>query len=163
MAVVDKYVDTQLEAGKLGVAGFSTGVQPISFIARIEVAADDDDGSVYRFLKGIPSTMMIRELSIHNEAVTGGTDYDLGIYKTSKGAAVDADRLMDGQSMATARARTSGWNVGLVSINIEDSQMTIAEFGAETDADSSYDLALTANTVGTAAGTIIVQGTLVGK
>lgn len=156
MAVVDKYTNADVEAGKKGASALVAGNQAVCIRETVEVAAGDDDGSVYRLFASVPSNYIPYEISVHNDAVTGGTDYDLGLYKANRGAVVDADVLMDGQSMASARAMTAGWNVGLQAVDVADGTKTLAELSGQTDPYASYDIALTANTVGTAAGTITV-------
>lgn len=157
MAVVDKYTNADIEAGKKGKSAFTTGSESIEVTETVEIAAGDDDGSVYRFFTSVPSTYIPYQVSVHNDAITGGTDYDLGLYETNSGAVVDKDILMDGQSMASARASTAGWNVGIASVDVADLGKTLGELSAQTDPDGSYDVALTANTVGTAGGTITIK------
>lgn len=162
MAVEDKYVETQTAAGKLAKSVFCHGAEPIVLIATEELAAADDDGSVYRLFKSVPSNYIPVEISIMCDTVTSGTDFDLGLYKVGVGgAAVDADVLMDGQSLATALTRATGHQLGLANVNIADAGKTLGELSAQTNPDASYDIALTANTVGSAAVTVTVVGIFV--
>lgn len=157
MAVEDKYTDATLAAGKITKAALSSGAEVIAMVATEEIAAADDNGSVYRLFKSVPSNLIPVEITITTDGITGGTDYDLGLYKVGVGgAAVDADRLMDGQTMASALTRATGHQLGLQTVNIADIGKTLGELSAQTDVDLAYDIALTANTVGTAAGTISV-------
>lgn len=155
MAVEDKYVDADLAAGKKAKAALASGAETITMVATEEIAAADDNGSVYRLFKSVPANYIPVEVTIMSDGITGGTDYDLGLYKVG-GAAVDADVLMDGQTMASALTRATGHQLGLQTVNIADATKTLAELSGQTEADLSYDIALTANTVGTAAGTITV-------
>lgn len=157
MTVEDKYVDTNLAAGKLAKAALSMGQKTIEMVATEEIATADDNNSVYRFFKSVPSNLIPTEITIMTDGITGGTDYDLGLYKVGVGgAAVDADRLMDGQTMASALTRATGHQLGLQTVNIADATKTLGELSGQTDVDQAYDIALTANTVGTAAGTITI-------
>jgi len=157
MAVEDKYTDADLAAGKLGKAALIMGAETITIVGTEEIAAGDDNGSVYRFFKSVPSNLIPVEITICTDGITAGTDYDLGLYKVGVGsAAVDADVLMDGQTMASALTRATGHQLGLQTVNIADAGKTIGELSGQTDVDASYDIALTANTVGTAAGTITI-------
>ena len=95
---------------------------------------------------------------IHNDAITAGTDYDLGLYKTNGGAVVDKDILADGISMATARGIATANNAGMTTIALE-TLATLGTLSAQTDVDAAYDIAFTANTVGSADGDIRVTAT----
>ena len=68
------------------------------------MAAADDDGSVYRFFR-VGQTFAPIQIWLYNDAITGGTDYDLGLYRTAEdgGAVVDVDRFATAVSMASAR------------------------------------------------------------
>ncbi len=162
MAVVDKYANASVEAGTRVLNLFGRGEKTTVSRQIVAVAAADDDGSVYRVLKGIPTKSRIQKIEILNSAITAGTDYDLGFYKTDKGAVIDKDVLMDGQSFATAHA--VGEEVqGNSNVALTDMTKTIGELlGLDfNDSPSSVDLCLTANTVGTAAGTIVMTVTLI--
>lgn len=156
MAVEFKYVDADLEAGKKASALFSYGAETTVVRAVASIAAADDDGSKYVLFAGVPASYVPISITVRNTAITGGTDYDLGLYKPNKGDAVDADVLADGISFATARAVTVANNVGMTTVAITDFGKTLGELSGQTDVDAGYDIALTANTVGTAAGTIEV-------
>lgn len=156
MAVEDKYVNADTAAGKKAAAVYTNGVYEFTLIATEETAAADDDGSKYRLFKALPSNLIPVEISIVCDAITDGTDYDLGLYKTNLGAVVDKDVLMDGQTLATALTRATGHQLGLGAVNAADIGKTLAELSGETNPDAAYDIVLTANTVGSAAGTISV-------
>lgn len=157
MAVEDKYVDANLAASKLAKTALGSGAETITMVATEEIAAADDDGSVYRFFKSVPSNLIPLEVTIATDGITGGSDYDLGLYKVGvDGAAVDADVLMDGQTLASALTRATGHQLGLANVNIADATKSLGELSAQTDVDLSYDIALTGNTVGTAAGTVTI-------
>lgn len=159
MAVEDKYVDANVVAGRLAEPALVNGAECLSVIATFDVAAADDDGSVYRVFKDVSSGFYLYELSVSNDAITGGTDYDLGLYKTGLGAVVDKDKFADGFSMASARGVSAGWNAGMFSLDVAELNKTLGELSGQTDIDGTYDIALTANTVGSAAGTITVRAT----
>lgn len=163
MAVEDKYVDADLEAGKKASALFSYGAELTVVKAIVAVAAADDDTSVYRLFSGVPSSYVPVSIQINNTAITGGTDYDLGLYEGNGGAVVEVDILADGLSMATARTVDAANNVGLTSVPIASFDQTLGELSGQSDVDANYDIALTANTVGTAAGTILVTATFAYK
>jgi hypothetical protein len=156
MAVEDKYVNALVEAGKKVKAALASGVNEITMVNTVAIASADDDGSVYRFFSSVPSNLIPTEITITTDGQTGMTDCDLGLYKVAGGAVVDKDVLMDGQTLASALTRASGHQLGLANVNIADATKTLAVLSAQTDPDACYDIALTANTVGSAAGTVTI-------
>jgi len=156
MAVENKYVDSVVAADKKISSAFAAGDKEVTLIQTVEIAAADDDGSIYRFFRSVPANYIPVEINIYCDAITGGTDYDLGLYKTNLGVVVDKDVLMDGQTLATALTRATGHNLGLGAVNVDGVKRTLASLSAQTNPDPSYDIALTANTVGTAAGTVSI-------
>lgn len=163
MAVVDKYVDDNTEAGKLTAAVFVHGDKTIVALATEEVAAGDDDGSIYRLFKNIPSDLIPLKIEIYNDAITSGSDYDLGLYESSvdgvAGAVIDKEVLAAALDMSSASGSGSPKD-GLNAVNIADSLKLLYELAGdtlETQSGRGYDIALTANTVGSIAGTITAK------
>lgn len=160
MAVENKYVNADIVAEKKAVAAFSQGAQDYTAIIAFEVAVADDDGSIYRLMKNIAPDMIIEKIEIFNDAITGGTDWDLGLYKNLDrgGAVITADVFVNGVSLASARVHGAGVD-GLTNVNIVDAVKRIYEHAGDTlnTRELGYDLALTANVVGAAAGTIVVK------
>lgn len=158
MAVENKWVDTAVEAGKKGNPGNVMPGQIFGFACTFEVAAADDDGSVYKLAK-VGANMIPLQIWINNDAITAGTDYDLGFYKEN-GVVADKDILADGADLSSAHAMGSELT-GLSNLGAENIGKKVYELLGFTDAtraEDSYVLALTANTAGTAAGTISVRG-----
>lgn len=160
MAVINDYVNSDYKSGKLLDAKSNGGTSLKTFVISFEVAASDDDGSVYR-LMSIPSTASIFDLAISNDAITGGTDYDIGLYDTSDNgsAVVDKDLFADGLDLSSAGDKANANTAP----DIADIGKKIWEYSALSlteNPSKEYDLAITANTVGTAAGTITVHITL---
>lgn len=121
----------------------------------VAVAAADDDGSVYRVARA-PSSARYYGVQITNSAITSGTDYDLGLYRTAKdgGAVVVKDCLVDGRTMASAVATPTG--LPLTSyLSFGKRLWEIAGLAADPQCD--FDICWTANTVGSADGTIVTQ------
>lgn len=131
----------------------------------VEVAAADDDNSVYRIAR-LPSNAVIHSIRILNDAITGSTSWDVGIYRTAEdgGAVVDDDLFA---SAVDINAGTTAWlelryeaATTAVIDHAERPLWYIADLGAATyasDPNLQFDLCLTANTVGSAAGTILVE------
>lgn len=137
----------------VGTPRFSVGL--------VEVAAADDDTSVYRMLR-MRSSDRIDRLLLLNDAITGGTSYDLGVYETAMngGAAVDVDLFASAISMASAR--TEPLDVTHENLNIDQCTKQLWELlGLTADPVKEYDIAFTANTVGSAPGTIALKSSTV--
>jgi len=162
MAVEDKYINQDIVDGKLGEAFAVSGVNSIVLTETFEVAVADDDGSIYRVFKGVSANVIPSSIVITNDAITDGTDYDLGIYITESGVVKDKDVLADGLDMSSARAEGSGTS-GLVTVDVADVKKRIFELAGDTTdiEEIGYDIAFTANTVGSAAGTISVKATFI--
>lgn len=119
----------------------------------VAIAAADDDTSVYRVMR-INSSARIYEVKVTNDAITGGTDYDFGVYQTpaNGGAVVTKDVLVDGATHASARLVPTllpfqaGASYGKALWEI---------LGLSADPVREYDLCWTANTVGSGAGNLV--------
>ena len=168
-AVVNKYVNTAVEAGKIINAALINGSPLIGMVATEEIAAADDDTSVYRFFKGVSGNLIPYDIKVYCDVITGGTDFDLGLYKPTSpsgvaGAVIDKDVFMDGQTLAAAITRGGGTANqdealdGLANVDIANLQKKIYEHAGHDVNDSvqGYDICLTANTVGSAAGTVTI-------
>lgn len=158
MAVQDKYVDANIVAGKNTNPAFSQGAALMAAVATVEVAAADDNGSVYRFFKGVPGDLILISAKLACDAITAATDYDLGLYQTNLGAVVDKDCFADGIDISAGYAFGSEKEM-VVTVDPANIQKRIYEIGGHTivTRKHSYDIALTANTVGSAAGTISIR------
>jgi hypothetical protein len=127
---------------------------PRSIIGFVAVASGDDDGSVYRLAR-VHSSWVLHGIEIQNTAITGGTDYDLGLYQTAAngGAEVDKDVYMDGQTLASA-VLTGADRLSHTRALTKTGQRVWEDAGLSADPGRYYDLCLTGNTVGTADGTV---------
>jgi len=126
-------------------------------VGTVEVAAADSDLSVYRFSR-IPSSARIKDIQILNDAITAGTDYNLGLYDTLKNGGAVVDDNLFGDAITMAVARVIPLHALYEALDIVNNEKRIWELlGLATDPFKSYDLALTAITVGTAAGTISIS------
>jgi len=158
MAVVDKAGSvnnlSSVDTPNALVGEIVTNGAKLRFIREtVEIAAADDDGSKYRLAR-IPANAVIKEATIACDAITGGTDFDLGFYdipSKNSGAVIVKDCLMNGQTLASA-SRTID---GLQSVAIENLQKKAWEIASlSADPKKLVDVVLTGNTVGTAAGTV---------
>lgn len=161
MAVINDYVDANLavavdkKANALSVARAEGFIGAVTF----EVAAADSDASIYRVFKGVNPDLIPIRVEIYNDAITGGSSYDLGLYDSlaEGGLVIDKDIFAATLDMSTAAASGSPKD-GLKDVNQADRVKRIYELAGHTLTTKhvSYDIALTANTVGSAAGTITV-------
>lgn len=129
----------------------------------VETAAADDDTSVYRLAR-VHSSWVMNSIIILNDAITGGTSFDVGLHDiAANGAAVvDADLFADAVDLSSARKATGGVEVRFdrSGSDLPDLNKTIWELlGLSVDPGKWYDLTLTGNTVGSAAGTISLIAT----
>lgn len=157
MAVQKKWISANIVAGKKENSGLIMPGQVFAFANTFEVAAADDDGSVY-FVGNINANMIPLKLEWNSDAIAGATSYDIGFY-TEAGVAVDKDILM-AQHDVNAGAAMGSEIDGLHDLPIDKIGKRVYELLGKTLAnkEDSYLLAVTANTVGTAAGTISLRG-----
>jgi hypothetical protein len=164
MAVVDNYADALTEAGKRTLTYFTgRGDGAVHARALVEVAAADDNGSTYRLFDSVPVFYRIESIKIYNDAITAGTDYDLGFYNVANGTVIDADILLNGGDLSSAHAVGSEL-VGTSALDLPDYVKPIWQilgFADKFESPAHVDLVLTANTVGTAAGTILVDAVFI--
>lgn len=156
MAVEDKYVLTDDVNGDKVDSNYAMGIGKVR-IATEEVAAADDNGSVYRFFKAVPVDEVPVLLFQENDAITSGTDYEIGVYETDTGAAIDIDILQGTTDYSSAS--TGFGNNGLSAVDEANKGLSFKDLintvvGAGTVTYPTIDIAVTANTVGSAAGTI---------
>lgn len=124
--------------------------------ATLEVAAADDDTSVYRFFR-VHSSWRVHGLKLWNDAITGGTSYNFGLAGINDGAAVSASLFASAVDLSSARAQTPT-DITTEALNIDALGKRIWEqLSLTSDPDRWYDLVATAATVGSGAGTITLQ------
>lgn len=154
--MADKYVNADVVAGKKANPALVNGAQVCIAVVNFEIAAADADGDVYRVFKDLCPSIIPLKIEVKNDAITAGTDYDLGTFLPNGGDVIDKDEFAAGVDMSSARA---------VPLDIITEAMDISWVGKKlyeivghtlATRKSSYDIGFTANTVGTAAGTIQV-------
>lgn len=158
MAVVSSFANTSLGTGTLLDSSKSGSTKLLSQL--VSVASADDDGSVYGLFL-VNSNDAPVSCNICTTAITSGTDYDLGLYAYNMdgtiGTVADKDILLDGQTMATASLVLNG--LGSVTADLRGKKFWQL-LGLSADPQKTYVVALTANTVGSAAGSINVDMTI---
>ena len=160
MAVENKYVTHNASSAVVNVdiaARFMGGVKrvvPFSF----EIAAADDDGSVYRFAR-VPITAIPVSLKLFSDAITSFTSAKFGIYKTQDldGSVISVDCLVAAVDINAGKAVFTEM---LIPSKFDQAYVgkSLGALAGIADADmkkyGSVDVALTGTTVGSAAGTI---------
>lgn len=129
--------------------------------ATVEVAAADDNASVFRMFR-VHSSWRVHGLFLWNDAITSGTQYDVGLYQTAaNGAAVvDADCWANNVTMVSARATSGPLDLTFQTLDIIRIEKTVWEVAALAvttllaDPNRYYDICLTADAAGSGAGTI---------
>ena len=123
--------------------------------ATLEVAAADNDGHIYAICP-VRSSWKIHSILLLNDAITGATDYDVGLYDLDE-AVVDKDCYADGVDINAGNA--TPLELAFHTRNkdkIGNEVWQDPTGGPSADPVAWYILAITANTVGSAAGTITV-------
>lgn len=163
MAVVDKYTDSNISGNivnKLLKTLNAGGADPGILFATFEVAAADDDDSVYRVFKSVDPNLIPLFIMVGNDAIADGTDYGLGLYEPDLGAVIDKDAFAADLDMSVAAASMNPVTAkdGMAAVDIDSYNKRIYEHAGHTVATrlEAYDIAFTADTVGTGAGTISV-------
>lgn len=125
----------------------------------VEIAAADCANSVYRLVR-VHSSWLISEIKRFNDAITSGTDYDVGLYETAEngGAVKNVNCFADAISLASASLTgTQDMFEAGADEGVEDLEKRVWEYAGDTaDPGKFYDLAYTGVTPGSGAGTLSV-------
>lgn len=159
----NKYVETNIAAGKLAAAAQGGGSKMVEAIVTYEKTAADNDASVLRFFKGLSPDLIVSNVLILNDALAGCTAVAIGFYGVldydNVGAIVGSgNQLSTSRDLSTAHASGSDLS-GVNSVDQADRVKRIYELCGHTQITKlpAYDLALTLTTGGTATGTITVK------
>lgn len=121
--------------------------------AIVSVATSDSATSTWRVAR-LPSNALLHQLTVSTTAQTGSTDFDIGIaYNPDKlsGALINVNCLADALTLATASRALDG----LKDVSIANSGKELWELaGLTADPQCDLDILFTANTIGTAGGTV---------
>lgn len=129
-------------------------------VATVAIAAADNDGSVYRLCR-VHSSWRISEMTLFNDAITSGSDFDVGLYETAE----DGGAVVDVNAYGDAVALTSGSLTGVQvlfeagsAVGLEDIEQAVWQNAAATsDPGKWYDVCLTGVTVGSGAGDVSMR------
>lgn len=122
--------------------------------AKVAIAADDDDTSVY-YLLPVHSSWVITSIRLFNDAITGGTDFNVGLYNADL---TDKDENAYADAISLASASTDGTELAFEIRDITALGQRVYQDAGETeDPGVWYLLALTGVTVGSGAGDVVVD------
>lgn len=129
-------------------------------VATLEIAAADDANSVYRLAR-VHTSWRISELTLFNDAITSGADYDMGLHRTADdgGAVVDANAYSDAVTLVSA-SLTGVQHLfeGGSPKGVEDIEQAIwQDAGYSSDPGYWLDVTLTGFTPGSGAGTVSLR------
>ncbi|MHB8825152.1 MAG: hypothetical protein ACYC5T_10010 [Thiobacillus sp.] len=130
-------------------------------VAAVDAAASI--GSTYRLAR-IKSNDLVSSLLLDCTAITAAAA-DIGLYKTAAngGAVADADLFASAQSLAAALAATNVTRESGV-ITVANMQKPVWELlGLAADPQIEYDIVATLTAAATAAGTLALSATVVGR
>lgn len=128
--------------------------------ATIEIAAADCANSVYRMCR-VHSSWRISQISRFNDAITSGTDFDVGLYQTAENGGAEADANLFADAISLASAATTApvndmYETGSA-VGVEKIEKKVWEMlGLAEDSNRFYDLAYTGFTPGSGAGTLSI-------
>src|SRR3990167_7732056 len=152
MAVEDKFTNALIASGKKGPAYYASGGQMLCLVFTEEIAAADDNDSVYRVGRLSANAIPVK-CEIFADALTSLTDLDIGLYKPGVGGAVvDIDLFADALDPASGEAITAPLN-GLTNLGGADPVGNVGKqlwelLGLTAPGRQDYDLALTARAAG---------------
>lgn len=128
----------------------------------LEVAAADDDGSVFRFGR-VWSGARVSKIEYANDAMTGSTAWEVGVHETADngGAVVDADEFASALDLSSAHAFTDVTYEAVATEIDKVEQPLWQRIGLTEDPKKWYDITATATTIGSAAGTVALRITYV--
>lgn len=126
------------------------------------ILAADSDGSTYLLFKSIPKEAVFADMGIEHSALTGGTDYDIGLYNALTGVVIDKDCLADGLDLSSAATKNAPKD-GLAAVTHANTRKALWELSGLSYAacPALLDVVLTANTVGTADGSVTARASLI--
>jgi len=169
MAVINT-IDDRLVHPK--AASEVTGAPIYEVVSVIAIAANDDDTSKF-FIAEVPAEAVIDEITLESPAITAGTAYDVGLYDTD---GVVVSGKVDCFAANLDMSNVAGLPVGplgdpirqaMTALALTDANKKVYEIAGhvnkalpasgETQKKTKYRIGLTADTIGTGAGTIVAR------
>lgn len=129
-------------------------------VGTVEIAAADDNNSVYRVGR-VHSSWRISDIVRYNDAITSGADFDVGLYDTAEngGAVVNINCFADAVSLVSASVTgTKDLYEAGSDVGVEDIEQRVWEMAGLTEDPGKFmDVCYTGVTVGSGAGTLSVK------
>ena len=121
-------------------------------VETVAVAADNDNTSTYTIARVPSNAVLSNQSEIENDAITGGTDFNVGFYEID-GTVIDDNALLDALDLSSA---TTTKLLSGVDKNTRGNQVWQLA-GLASDPKTLIDIVLTSVTVGTAAGDVTME------
>lgn len=163
MATKKSNIITNLDADPRVMNATSlSGGRVYGAVATIEVAAADNNADVLRMFR-VHSSWIVPMILTWNDAITSGTQYDLGLYQIpAYGSAVlDADCWANNTTMVSARTTAGPLHTQFQTLDIDKIEKRVWEVGGAgsspvltVDPLRYFDVAWTMDAAGSGAGTI---------
>jgi hypothetical protein len=129
-------------------------------VGTVEILAADDNNSVYR-VGFVHSSWRISDIIRYNDAITSGTDFDVGLYDTAEngGAVININCFADAVSLASGSVTgTNDLYEAGSDVGVEDIEQQVWEMaGLSSDPNKWMDVCYTGVAVGSGAGTLSVK------
>jgi hypothetical protein len=147
-----------------------SGSRLLQIVRQVTIQASDDDTSVW-FLGEVPDTAIVSDIELEGAAITGATDYDIGLYKPD-GTVIDVDVFADGLDLSSIAGLPvgpfgDGCRKGMTNLAVTDANKTVSELAVhvnkafpavgETSRLPKYRIGLRANTAGSGAGALVAR------
>lgn len=123
----------------------------------VTVGTSDNATSTYRLAR-VFSGDLVTSLKLFNVAQTGFTSASLGLYQIAANGGAVLAAACYALNISLAAASTTGTELAFAVRTLNLSQQKVfADGGLPADTVRQYDIVLTANTIGTAGGLIMLQ------
>lgn len=148
----------------------TTGARILEVIKVITIVSGDTDASKF-FIAEVPDMALLERIELECPAITGGTDYDIGLFDT-KGNVILADCFANGLDMSDVTGLPVGplgdsVRQGMTAVTLANAGKRVFEHAGhvnkalpasgETNRLAKYRIGLTANTIGSADATIVAR------
>lgn len=151
--MVDKFVNADIQKGKLAESAYISGNKVVSIVTTFETVLADGNGSVYRLTKGLNPNLIPIDIRVFSDALGTGAVFALGLFEGNGGKVISANYFATALSLVAANITPLN---GLVSVDIANLPKKLFEHAGHTIATKkdSYDIGFTATNLGVSAGTV---------
>lgn len=123
-------------------------------VGTVTIAASDSNTSTYR-LSRVKSGYRVHSIRIQNDAITGGTSFQLGLYDTAANGGAVVSANLFATALDLSAGNVAGTDVAFQNNSVGNVEKRIWELLAlSADPFKDYDLVLTAVTIGTSGGKV---------